>query len=466
MLGKILIVDQIATNRIALRAKLGAAQFDVMQADTVAAALSQVRSQSPDLILAATHFVDGTAQDLLCALDNPEFQVRPPMMVLCSENDRRSRLSYLRAGIEDVVNLPIDDALLLARVRMLVRAATSDAEWRLRDDTSRALGFAEAPPVFETSQNVAVMGHDTSALHAMSALLKPYLKNVQLRIGAPDQVLVTKETSADAYVLDMGSPRELPEMLRLMSTLRCHRTSRNAAILILQAGNDPDVAAHALDMGANDLVTRDAPLDEIALRLEALLKRKVQADALRDNVRTGLEAAVCDPLTGLHNRRYAMPHLDRLLARAKSSGRPLAVMLADMDFFKQINDRHGHAAGDAVLVETAKRLRENLRAMDLVARVGGEEFLIVMPGATLANARSAANRICDVVHKTHYTLPNGNGLINASVSIGLAVADFANPGADCPRSLSPEDLLERADAALYVAKETGRNRVNLARPAA
>ncbi|MEO0381111.1 MAG: diguanylate cyclase, partial [Pseudomonadota bacterium] len=202
------------------------------------------------------------------------------------------------------------------------------------------------------------------------------------------------------------------------------------------------------------------------VRLETLMARKRMSDALRDTVRSGIEAAVIDPLTGLHNRRYAMPHLARIAERAHKSKKPFAVMVADMDYFKQINDTHGHAAGDAVLIETAQRLRQNLRSVDLVARIGGEEFLIVMPGAALSNARKAAQRLCHMIRDTPFDIPGVDAQsIAATISIGLTVCDpTLKPAPNLP--MTAEALLDRADKALYEAKAEGRDRVTLVRPAA
>ncbi len=206
-------------------------------------------------------------------------------------------------------------------------------------------------------------------------------------------------------------------------------------------------------------------VSEVAQRLGTLLARKRQDDALRDTVRSGVEAAISDPLTGLHNRRYAMPHLERVAERSLRAKKPFAVMVADMDHFKLINDTYGHAAGDAVLVETANRLRENLRAVDLIARIGGEEFMIVLPGTNLASAKSAATRLCRVIGKRPFDLPGLDTPLLATVSIGMTVCDpVALTSVKCAHSA--EALLQRADKALYGAKAKGRNRVALNRPAA
>ena len=270
--------------------------------------------------------------------------------------------------------------------------------------------------------------------------------------------------SPDVFVLviEEGDPND---MMRLLACIRSHSDTRHCGVLILLTTPDPVVAAQALDLGANDLMFHGFNPEELALRLRSLVQRKKIGEQLRATVRTGLEAAICDPLTGLHNRRYAMPHLDRIAQTAAKTGKPFAVMVADMDHFKQINDVYGHAAGDAVLIETARRLRENLRAVDMIARIGGEEFLIVMPGVTLTAARTAAGRLRQIIGETPYKLPHKNTALHATVSIGLAVGDPQAPENKCNITAS-RLLLESADQALFRAKNNGRNQVTLSQPAA
>ncbi len=464
MLGKILIVDQIATNRIAMRAKLGAAQFCVSQAASVQEALAVLKHTAPDLVVCEFDLPDGTAFDLIANCNTKLDRARTPIIVLSGSIPQDARLNLLAAGANDVISKPLDSTLLLARIRSHIRAAHSDAEWHLRDDTSRALGLAEARAEFRNREKIRIIGDLSPSTAQLSADLARELPDADLSMASPEDVFLSDvDATADAFVLTL-STRRVPEVLRLLSTLRCHRESRHAVVFVLQESGEDELAAYALDMGASDLVPLSTAPTEIALRLSTLLDRKRQSDHLRATMRTGVEAAVCDPLTGLHNRRYAMPHLARTLERASQSGKPVAVMIADLDHFKRINDTHGHSAGDKVIVETADRLRQNLRAVDLVARIGGEEFLVVLPNVTLQNAHKAAERLCKKIRETPVVDESIGQPLLATISIGMTIFDpKLYQGQTLPK---PEELLKQADLALYNAKEKGRNRVRLAKPAA
>lgn len=466
MHGKVLVIDPIATNRIVLRVKFAAAHYEVLQADSISEAMRLIRSGLPDLILCSTKMPDGGPLRLMTRLQKTKAAGKVPVIALCSAILPAERMRLLAAGLEDILQKPLDDTLLVARARSVIRAYASASEWQLRDDTSRALGFAEPSVQFGPAQTVRLVTSCPDQLRAWQAALTTR-STASIASCAPADAVgpQTDVDETDAFVL-VVEPGKGPEMLSLLATIRSHSRTRHSAILVVQVETDTKLGAQMLDMGANDLMISDPDPAELALRLDTLLARKRLGDALRDTVRSGVEAAVSDPLTGLHNRRYAMPHLARIAERATNTRKPFAVMVADMDHFKQINDIHGHAAGDAVLIETAQRLRENLRAVDLLARIGGEEFLIVMPGADLANARNAATRLCHIIRNTPFAIPGQDDVhIAVTISIGLTVCDPMNgPTPILPQTA--EALLDRADKALYGAKADGRNCVALHRPAA
>ncbi|MEM1072951.1 MAG: diguanylate cyclase [Pseudomonadota bacterium] len=468
MQGKILIVDAISTNRIVLKVKLSSAFYEVLQAATADEACVLALRHAPDLIISAMALPDGDAASLCRRINqNPQTRATPMMVVGCRPN-AESRLEALEAGVQDVMLKPIDDTLLLARVRSLIRAHNTAAEWKMRDDTSRALGFAEDVADFgPQGRSVIVSAHSDTAQFLVEKL-KPYLRS-SLSVASPDSALreLAPGRIPDVFILVLeDGDNHSGDVLRLLAAVRATAITRHAGVLVVQTKPDPGLGAYALDLGADDLMTDGVERQELVLRIKALLRRKRIADQLRDTVRTGLKAAVCDPLTGLHNRRYAMPHLARVAEHAAATGRSFAVMVADLDHFKQINDLYGHASGDAVLVETARRLRENMRGVDLIARIGGEEFMIVMPATPFSEARVAASRLCRKIGGTGFVVPGASAPIGVTISIGVTMGGTRNMRGAAVEKTDANTLLDAADKALYEAKLQGRNQVNLVRPAA
>ncbi|EDQ05192.1 Response regulator PleD [Sulfitobacter indolifex] len=464
MQGTILIADAIATNRIALKVKLCAAFYQVVQAVDMEEALATARENPPDLVICALTLPGGGAADLCEALKASADTAQLPVLAIGNGDQTTGRLAALEAGASDVLLRPLDTTLLLGRARSLIRARNAAGEWEMRDDTTRALGLAEPSTEF-TAQSHCVLIHSDSATSVNWAKqLRPLLR-AGLTLANPEEAIrsASKNGPPDAYVLVLSEiPNTANAALRLISVLRANAQTRHAGLLVVQLTPDAAQAATALDLGADDLMTDGFNTAEMVLRLHAILRRKRKTDQLRNTVRTGLKAAVFDPLTGLHNRRYALPHLDQIAEHALETARPFAVMVADLDHFKGINDRYGHAAGDSVLVQTAERLRNNLRGMDLVARIGGEEFLIVMPGTNLSNAESTAADICSDIGNRGFVVPGTPAPVHVTISIGLSIGPMVQDGSP----LSAEALMAQADRALYSAKSHGRNQVNLSRPAA
>ena len=463
MTGTVLIVDDVATNRIVLKVKMASACYGTLQAGCGAQALALARDCQPDAILLDVMLPDMPGIELCRRLKADPATCDIPVIMITSSRDGAARREALRAGADDFLSKPVQDTVLMARLRSLLRARQTEAELRLRDTTSRAFGLAEAEATFVAPGTIALVAPDAETALAWRRALAPHVADrlVMLPHGG---ALATAGPVPDVYLIaaDLARPGD---GLRLMSELRSRTPSRHAAVCILlpaDTGRESDTAAMALDLGAGDLLPADFDPEETALRLTAQLRRKRQADRLRASVRSGLRLAVTDPLTGLYNRRYALPHLARMSERAQATGRPYAVMLLDLDRFKTVNDTFGHAAGDAVLAEVARRLSHSLRPADLVARIGGEEFLIAMPDVRLDVARAAAERLCRVVEAQPIALSDG-GAVSVTVSIGLSLG---GPGAGNGAAEPAQGAMARADAALLAAKAEGRNKVTVGRTAA
>jgi len=161
--------------------------------------------------------------------------------------------------------------------------------------------------------------------------------------------------------------------------------------------------------------------------------------------------AVLDPLTALHNRRYMSSHLKTLFEESAHRGRPLSVLVLDIDHFKSINDTHGHDAGDAVLREFGVRLKRNIRGIDLACRLGGEEFVVVMPDTDIDKAYLVGERLRQCIAAAPFFAGERYGSLEVTASVGVASLEFADD--------TPDLILRRADQALYCPKRDGRNRV-------
>ena len=264
-------------------------------------------------------------------------------------------------------------------------------------------------------------------------------------------------TVPDIYVLQID-PEASDESLRLMAELRSAPSTRNCPIIAVLPEQLKRLAATVLDLGASDVTCGTVNPRELALRIAAQLDHKQNADQMRAQLHVGLQAAVIDPLTGLYNRRYALPFVENLIRKQRTHDHSFAVMVADLDHFKQVNDKYGHAAGDAVLTRIADILRNNARDEDLIARLGGEEFLIVTPETSSIQAKHAASRLCQIIQRTPIEVPGQSAPIHVTISIGVAMCQKSQSDA----RLSVDALLDHADRALYGSKADGRNTVTLA----
>jgi two-component system cell cycle response regulator len=259
--------------------------------------------------------------------------------------------------------------------------------------------------------------------------------------GWRGQLLATAHRhGADVLLLHRDLGDALPEVKRDPDLFR---------IAVVLVGEPPDVeaAVDALEHGAHDVLRDGAAPGEVVARVRAARRAQEMQEQLLSRERDLERMAYRDELTGTANRRFAMRQLHALLSRARRHEHALSVVLLDVDGFKALNDRHGHAAGDEVLRGIAGRFSERVRTEDVVARFGGEEFLVILPDTGATGAATAAEDLRAAVAAA--TFPAGRIALRATVSAGWATWEGE----------SLDRLVARADAGLYAAKEAGRDRV-------
>jgi two-component system cell cycle response regulator len=230
--------------------------------------------------------------------------------------------------------------------------------------------------------------------------------------------------------------------------LRNREETRQLPILILVEEMETDRLAKALEIGVTDYLVRPIDRNELLARTRTQIRRKRYQDRLRSNLQESMTLAVTDSLTGLHNRRYFASHADNAVAEARDGGKPVAVCVLDIDHFKSVNDTHGHGVGDEVLRQFAERITHSVRGVDLAARFGGEEFVVLLPDTDLAVAVRVAERLRRCIASEPMSVSTENGKIEITCSIGVTA---------CIPGETAQDMLKRADDALYAAKHQGRN---------
>jgi diguanylate cyclase (GGDEF)-like protein len=237
--------------------------------------------------------------------------------------------------------------------------------------------------------------------------------------------------------------------IELCREVRARKNEPYTYILLLTAKRTKAEVVEGLDAGADDYITKPFDPQELKVRLRTgkrILYLQDQLIAVNEALR---EMAMRDPLTGLWNRAAALDRLTSEVSRSARHGTSVGLMLCDLDYFKGINDTHGHLVGDAILCEISRCLRRATRRYDAVARFGGEEFLVILPGCDRTNAMNHAERVRASIAKVAVDTPMGK--VSTTMSLGVTVYE---PGG----TTDPYRLIQVADEALYRAKRLGRDR--------
>ena len=455
MTARILVVDDIAANVKLLEAKLSAEYYVVLTATNGFEALEIAREHQPDLILLDVMMPKMDGFEACKRMKADPALAHIPVVMVTALDQASDRIRGLEAGADDFLTKPANDLALFARVRSLVRVKMMIDELRLRDETCRELGFEAAFSGIEDDAltgKILLIDDRPNAAASIQTIIRDKLNSqCTIAVNRDDAMNSVRFDGHDVILINAGM--ESYDGLRLCSEVRSSPEARHSSVILMTDHGDYKTIAAALDLGANDYVMRPLDENELVARMRSQMRRKCYADRLRDNVHNSLKMAVTDPLTGLYNRRYAMPHMAALMERSDEDANPLSAALLDIDRFKAINDSYGHGVGDEVLKEFAKRVRQSVRGVDLTARIGGEEFLVVMPETSQSAASVVAERLRANIAGQPFKVSHEVGQIDVTVSIGVSAARSTDE--------TPEKLLERADVALYRSKNDGRNRVTL-----
>jgi len=384
----------------------------------------QMLEQNPvDLLCCAYELGDMNGSEFLTYAKANKLVHHQPVLMFTSTNRKEVINQALRAGVTECF-LKRD----LSRLEQFIEKFTADRKARLE---GRILLVED------------------------SATMTLYYRQVMERMG----LTVESCTSAEEAITKLSSQHYdlvltdyvLEGTKTGLSVIRAVRESpgkkARTPILAISAFDDMARRVEILRNGANDFIGKPVVAEELDVRISNLLGMQTLMRRLESQHQTMKDMAMRDQLTALYNRHFLTEVLPDLITEAHEERRPLSIMIIDIDHFKQINDTRGHRTGDLVLVQIAKALQHEKRENDLIARIGGEEFVAILPNVGLAEAVLLADAL-----RTKVSALNPCG-IHVTASVGIAVLTDGE---------NYDDLFRRADDAMYRAKSAGRNRVEAA----
>lgn len=416
-----LIVEPSPTYQRILSRMLESYDFQLTFVDSATAGFRALTQQRFQMICVAMYLPDLTGIDFCQRVRQHDSEV--PIFIVTSETDPEMLSSALTAGASDIIRK--DD---LPRLEESLHALIPLGPFRY-NISGKALYLEDSLTVAKaTDAKLKRLGLQMDHAFSIAQALQ-LLDNNKYELIMTDIVLQDNETGID-----------------FIQQLRADQRFAQTPILAVTSLESVNRRIQALQSGANDYISKPVLDEELFARINNLISATRLVEQLTRERQRLLELATKDHLTGLYNRHFLTELAKRRFADANRQQQALAVLVLDIDHFKQINDQYGHQTGDKVLKRIASALQAQCSAEEYLARFGGEEFVVLLPGCSLTAADTKARQLCQTIQQLQ---PEG---IPTSTSIGVACLSAG-------REEYFDEVFARADKALYQAKQQGRNQV-------
>ena len=414
---KILIADRDVVFRTMLGKFLTRQDFDVIEAFDGESLIAKYKSESPSLILTSASLGSISGIDACSIIGKLDSNSHCPIIMITSEDSVGSIESAFSAGVTDYVTKPINWAVLKHRIRHSLVASVTNRELKHSEERFKLL-FQESP------LSHLILDGESRILESNRSFL--------MMIGYSEKYLINKS------FVDLVHSDDVEDFCLFSNSLMKEDSlSESVFRMVSEDGYVIDV-----ELNARVIYDIDGFFSHCHFILQDVtVRRKLERELL--------EMATTDHLTGLDNRRSFFDKSNRALATCSRYGHPFSILMIDVDYFKKVNDTYGHDVGDVVLRDVSAIMSNSIRDIDLIGRIGGEEFAIALPEAGIDSAVVIAERIRLAISATDLKTPQG--VINVTVSIGIS-----EMSSECSDVLG---MLSSADACLYKAKNSGRNKV-------
>jgi two-component system cell cycle response regulator len=451
MTANVLVVDDIETNVKLLKAKLLKEYYTVFTASSGKEALDVLKNNKIDIVLLDVMMPEMDGFEVCKRIKADPVTTHIPVVMVTALSDIEDRVTGLEAGADEFLTKPINDIALFIRLKSLSRMKVLIDELKLRNSTNAMLGGAviEMKDTF-VDKNILLINDDVVQARNIKQVLLKISPNV--RVIASSSEL---DDSIPGYIPDLviiSCALENEDPLRIGAILR-GKVEISGVVLILSVDEERiHIVEKGMELGINDYFIYPIEESELLARIRTQLRRKQYQDNLRDDLEQSVNLAIKDSLTGLFNRRYFDIHIKQMVERANLSSNKvrLCLLMCDVDDFKHTNDTYGHQVGDVVLKTVARVLKNIFRVTDLIARFGGEEFIVLLSDLNLEEAMYAAERARVKIEFMDFEVEGVKEPINKTISIGVT---------EYKSGESIEDFIKSSDKAMYMAKASGKNKV-------
>ncbi len=445
----ILIVDDELLNRKLLSGMLAAEPYDLTTAANGREALARINEQLPDIILLDIMMPEMDGYEVTEILKNNPETHNIPIILITALADYQSKIKGLEAGADEFLNKPVQAEELLTRIQSLLRM--KEYHDRLSSKANTEASFINKVDISNAKnqpQEVVLLVEDSPeerALFTAHLAEQPY--RLLIAANGKEALALVEGERVDCLLIDIM----LPDMdgFTICKKIQEDEAYRHIQTVGITSAEDLSLKIRGIEAGFDDYLIKPVNFTELKVRIKALLKKKAYIDQLKNKYHAVFQQAISDSLTGLYNNAYCKHFLKIDIQKAERQGYPISLIMADLDNFKQVNDKYGHITGDLVLKEIATILTKTIRLTDVAARYGGEEFALILPYTDPDDAIILADRILSAVRSHSFTVKET--ALDLKLTTSLGIATYPDHAA------SVTELFELADQALYKAKEQGKD---------
>ena len=449
---RILIVDDEPVNIKLLEAKLPAQEYEVIRALSGKEALEKVAETSPEVVLLDIMMPEMDGYEVARILKTDPGTRHIPIIIVTALTETKDKLKALDAGAEEFITKPVNTIELIARIKSMLRLKQCREQLDIRSHSEGSFvcpADQQEPVQVPADEPLVLLVEDNAS---DTKLIQSHLHGQPYRVAVAgngeEAVMHARREKVDLVLLDILLPGM--DGYEVCRTLRETEQGRNVQIIVITCLSDLENKLKGLELGVDDFLVKPINARELIGRINILLKKKAYIDTLRSNYKNALNTAIIDGPTGLYNHFYFKRFLDLEVKRSLRYGYPVSLIMIDVDNFKTHNDTLGHLAGDTILKEFARVIREHIREIDLAVRYGGDEFAIVLPYCDKKNTLDVVERIRQAAASHRFSeVPLTQG--NVTLSMGIASSPFD--------ASTVEELLQKADQMLYRAKKEGKDRI-------